>query len=58
MASKKSKPGASKPKVNAAVKKAAPAARGGQDKPPESAEDFEHVLRRLVATRDKLPHGT
>ena len=25
----------------------------GADKPPRSAEDFEHVLRRLIAERDK-----
>jgi len=26
--------------------------------PPESAENFEHVLRRLIAARDSEPHRT
>ncbi len=25
----------------------------GADKPPRSAEDFEHVLRRLISERDR-----
>jgi len=27
-------------------------------RPPESAEDFEHVLRRLIASRDRRSSDT
>lgn len=27
-----------------------------EEKPPESAENFEHVLRRLISARDKAAH--
>lgn len=26
------------------------------EKPPESAENFEHALRRLIAARDRTAH--
>jgi len=41
----------------APARKAGRGDKAAQAKPPESAEDFDHVLRRLVAARDKLPHG-
>lgn len=41
-------------KSAAAVKKAAAKPRAGKaDKVPETAENFEHILRRLVIARDK-----
>jgi len=46
---KKSKP--SKPKTRVPKKARPEAAAAESQRPPDSAEDFEHVLRRLVARR-------
>jgi len=35
------------------VKEAPQSSEAGEEWPPESAEDFEHVLRRLVAARNR-----
>ena len=46
---------AKKPKPRAKDQKAAAPARAPRakaEKPPRSAENFEHVLRRLVTARD------
>lgn len=32
------------------------AGKSGGARPPESAENFEHVLRRLIVERDHLSH--
>ena len=36
---------------------AAPARGGAAERPPESAEDFGHVLRRLLARREVARPG-
>ena len=44
---------ASEKRAKRTTDSAAPPARGGAaERPPESAEDFGHVLRRLLARRD------
>lgn len=48
-------------KLNVAEQRAAPVAQtkntrdSGDRRPPESAENFEHTLRRLIAERDSEP---
>jgi hypothetical protein len=51
MATKKTEK--SKKKQATPVKEAPPRSAAEEDHPPESAENFEHVLRRLVAARDR-----
>ncbi len=41
-----------------AAKVGKPARNGGAaERPPESAEDFGHVLRRLISARDAQPRA-
>jgi hypothetical protein len=56
MATKKSNPTTKKPR-KAPARAAAEQASADQERPPESAEDFEHTLRRLVAARNRQSQG-
>ena len=56
MAKKEKKPKKAGPKADSAAKNTT-VRKSGAETPPESAENFEHVLRRLMIERDKEPHG-
>jgi hypothetical protein len=56
MATTKRKPGKAEQRIAPAAE-AEDAGDAGDRKPPESAENFEHVLRRLIAARDSGPPG-
>jgi hypothetical protein len=52
MSKKKTEKSTKKPQATP-VNDDPPRGEAGEEKPPESAENFEHTLRRLVASRNR-----
>jgi hypothetical protein len=57
MPEKKQATSRGKRRATSETKSPAPAA-DRSERPPESAEDFQHVLRRLIVARDRRSDGT